>query len=396
MFPAIDFLAVIVETRNSVRPVLGCLSIRIPRHTVSDRHHFLPMQPNLTPPAVFPQILTCNAPGRAPGSQLVDHDLVKLRVYHNLDPPRLHQLWHSCRLGPNAAEGFPRDLFELFSVSQPCFDRKGLIVAEVSGRVVGFVHAGFAPNREESGLDHTRGQICALMVHPEFRRQGIGKALVREAEQYLHREGASTVTAGAGLNQNGFYCGIYGGLEASGFCSEEFPAGFLTGKLGYQPGERTLVFRRDLKRSRDPVSARLLRHRRSLSMVITDRNLSESWWWFSRFGHLDSLRFDLKQRDSEQVVASAQIIGMDLFIPKWGVRSVGLRGVNVPEEARKQGYGQSLLLEICRRLRNESVQLVEAHVADQNTPATQLFRSSGFECRCELLTWTRTLDGPTG
>ncbi len=316
---------------------------------------------------------------------------MQYRVFHNADPPRLHKLWHVCQLGQNAAEGFPCDLFELFAVSQVYFDRAGLIIAESEGRIVGFVHAGFAPNADQSGLDHRCGQISALMVHPQHRRRGIGSELVRRAEAYLRQLGSEVVEAGAGLDRNGFYCGIYGGLESSGFCAEVFPGQEFLGRLGYTAHGRTMVLRRDLMQVRDPVSARLLRHRRSLSMVITDRNLSETWWWFSRFGHLDSLRFDLRTRSDQQLVASAQIIGMDLFIPKWGVRSVGLRGMQVPEDSRRQGYGQSLILEICRRLREESVQLIEAHVDHTNAAAVETFRSSGFECRSELLTWKRSL-----
>ena len=96
---------------------------------------------------------------------------MQYRTYHNSDPPRLHQLWHSCALGRNAAEGFSCDVFELFAISPPYFDRKGLIVAVDGERVVGYVHASYAVNGTESGLDKTQGIISALMVHPEYRRR---------------------------------------------------------------------------------------------------------------------------------------------------------------------------------------------------------------------------------
>ena len=143
------------------------------------------------------------------------------------------------------------------------------------------------------------------------------------------------------------------------------------------------MFRRDLLKSRDPVHARLLRHRRNLNLVITDRPTGESWWWFVRFGHLDSLRFEMRSRDDNALVASGQIIGMDLFIPKWGVRSVGIR--------RRFGFAQSLVLEICRRLREESVQLVEAQVDSENKAAIELFTSARFELHARLLTFRKTL-----
>lgn len=316
---------------------------------------------------------------------------MQYRPYHNSDPPRLHLLWHACQLGRNAAEGFPCDVFELFAISPPYFDRNGLIVAVDGSRVVGFVHASFAVNASETALDQTQGVIAAIMVHPDYRHQGIGSELVRLAEQYLRGQGAVTVEAGAGLNRNGFYCGIYGGLEASGFCSQAADWKDFFARLGYAPGAETYVFRRDLLKSRDPVNARLLRTRRNLNLVITDRPTGESWWWFVRFAHLDSLRFELRSREDDELVASGQIIGMDLFIPKWGVRSVGIRGIYVPEARRRFGYAQALVLEICKRLREESVQLVEAQVASDNAAAVELFTAAKFELHARLLTFRKTL-----
>lgn len=313
------------------------------------------------------------------------------RPYHNADPPKLHQLWHACQLGRNAAEGFPCDVFELLSISPPFFERAGLIVAEQDKRIVGYVHAGFAVNQLESGLDVQQGVLAALMVHPDFRRQGIGRQLVQHAEMWLQRRGALAVEAGCGLGRGGFYCGIYGGLEPSGFCSAAAPWKEFFQAVGYGSGQETFVLRRDLMLSRDPVNARLLRHRRELKLVITDRPGAESWWWFVRFGHLDSLRFEMRTKVGEDLVASGQIVGMDLYIPKWGVRSVGIRGIYVPESRRRYGYAQSLVFEICRCLRDESVQLVEAQVASDNAPAVELFTSAKFELHSRLLTFRRKL-----
>ena len=106
---------------------------------------------------------------------------MQYRSYHNSDPPRLHQLWHSCGLGRNAAEGFSCDVYELFACSQPYFDRKGLILALDGDRVVGYVHASFAVNSTETALDPKQGIISAIMVHPGYRRRKIGTELIRLA-----------------------------------------------------------------------------------------------------------------------------------------------------------------------------------------------------------------------
>lgn len=266
-----------------------------------------------------------------------------------------------------------------------------MILAFDGERLVGYVHASFTANDSQTDLDPHQGILAAIMVHPEYRRRGIGRELVRRAEDYLHAHGAVTVDAGAGLNRNGFYCGIYGGLEPSGFCASAAAWKEFFGALGYGGCREVFVMRRDLLQSRDPVNAKLLRHRRHLNLVITDRPSKETWWWFVRYGHLDSLRFELQEKSSSEVVASGQIIGMDLFIPKWGVRSVGIRGIFVPESQRRHGYAQALVLEICRRLRGESVQLVEAHVESDNRAVVDLFTSAKFELNDRLLSFRKTI-----
>ena len=316
--------------------------------------------------------------------------MVQYRTFHNRDPKHFLKLWHNCGLGPSAAEGFPCDVLEYFVFSPPFFDRTGFFVATEGDEIVGICHASFAATEDESRLDRTQGCIAALMVRPDFRRQGIGRELVRRAEGYLTEAGATSIQLGAGLNRNGFYNGIYGGLQSSGFNISSAPWHGFSEALGYAPASRTQILHRDLTNGRDPVSSRLIRHRRRLNLVITDRVSEMSWWWHARFGQLDSLQFELRQRHDEHLVASGQIVGLDVFVPKWGIRAVGIQNVNVPEEFRRHGYGLSLVLEICRRLREQSIQLIEAQVDDSNSAALELFQTAGFECVELLGTWQRS------
>ncbi|MEZ6130860.1 MAG: GNAT family N-acetyltransferase [Planctomycetaceae bacterium] len=318
--------------------------------------------------------------------------MVEYRTFHNCDPPKVLKLWHASSLGASAAEGFPCDILELFVFSQPYFDRRGFFVAMDDDRMIGFAHAAFAPNDSETALDRTRGVISSIVVHPDFRRRGVGTELVRRAEDYLRGHGSSTVTAGAGLDQNGFYTGIYGGLQPSGFGLTSAAWSEFFFKLGYSAGRGTVVLHRDLMIGRDPVSSRLIRHRRRLNLVITDRVGDLSWWWQVRFGQLDALKFQLQERHDRSVVARGQIVGLDVYVPKWGVRAVGIRDVFVPEEHRRNRYGLSLVLEICRRLREQSVQLIEAQIDQHNDAALELFRAAMFDQVQELVTFQRTLE----
>lgn len=317
--------------------------------------------------------------------------MVEYRTFHNCDPPEILKLWHACRLGPSAAEGFPCDILELFVFSQPFFDRNGFFVAHHEGRVVGFSHASFPASADETQLDRQHGILSGIMVHPDFRRSGIGTELVRRAEEYLKQREAKSITAGGGVDRNGFYTGIYGGLQPSGFGVAAAAWSEFFSRLGYSAGPTTVILHRDLTAGRDPVSSRLIRHRRRLNLVITDRVGDLSWWWHVRFGQLDALKFQLQERHDKSVVASGQIIGLDVYVPKWGVRSVGVRDVIVPEEHRRHGYGLSLILEICKRLREQSVQLIEAQVDQHNHAALELFKAAVFQQVQELVTFRREL-----
>jgi len=60
-----------------------------------------------------------------------------------------------------------------------------LLVAECDGRIIGTVLGGW---------DGWRGNIYRLAVIPEYRRRGIGSALVREVENRLKSKGAQKIS----------------------------------------------------------------------------------------------------------------------------------------------------------------------------------------------------------
>jgi ribosomal protein S18 acetylase RimI-like enzyme len=61
-----------------------------------------------------------------------------------------------------------------------------VLVAEAQGQIIGSIIGSF---------DGWRGNIYRLAVHPDFRRHGIARALVKEVEQCLVRQGAGRITA---------------------------------------------------------------------------------------------------------------------------------------------------------------------------------------------------------
>lgn len=305
--------------------------------------------------------------------------MIEYRPFRNIDPPKIVALWDRSDLQRGAATGLRTDAFETINFSQSYFDRNGLIVAIDDGKIIGYVHAGFGQNADGSALEKGTGVIAAVVVDPEYRRRGIGRELVRRAENYLSDAGASTIFAGQAEPLDPFYFGLYGGCQPSGFLLTDENADPFLRAVGYSPFERHFVFQRDLTIQNDPMSVRLVNIRRQMQLAIAYHRQEVSWWWITRLGRLDSVRFQLVPKGGGDPVATVTVLGLDLYLGKWEERAIGLLDLQVNEDQRREGYGQALLLEVCRRMREEMVTRVEAHAAETNIAAVELLRSSGFE-----------------
>ena len=98
-----------------------------------------------------------------------------VRTYRPADYPAMMALWQACGWEPGM-----NDTEEV--LRQRAADPRGFIViAERDGVLVGTVMGH---------MDRGWGWIQRLAVHPEHRRQGIGRLLTQEAEKCLEALGA--------------------------------------------------------------------------------------------------------------------------------------------------------------------------------------------------------------
>jgi len=305
--------------------------------------------------------------------------MLNYRTFRNNDPPQVRRLWQECGLGRGAALGIDSEAFETVVFAQPYFDPEGLIFAVVDGQVVGYVHAGFCASRDHSTLDRSEGVICALMVLPAFRRQGIGRELSRRAEAYLSERGASTFFAGPAHPRDPFYFGIYGGSQPAGFLESDALAAPFFGSQGYAPVEKHFVFQRNLVQKADPVGLRLMALRRTTQLAAPEPPMPHPWWWVTRPGRLESVELSLTAKSGCASLARVTVVGLDYYLPHWNLRGIGLMDLHVDEVQRRKGYGQALLVEVCRRVRSEMIQLVEAHASESDTVSIKLLETAGFE-----------------
>jgi ribosomal protein S18 acetylase RimI-like enzyme len=304
--------------------------------------------------------------------------VIEYRTFRNSDPARIVALWNGCALGRGAATGVSTDAFETLNFAQPYFDRQGLLVAIEGGEIVGFVHAGFGANAEESALSYESGVICAILVHQSFRRRGIGRELLRRAEDYFRSRGATSIYAGPSEPRDPFFFGLYGGSCPSGFLeSDPDAAPFLTA-MHYEPIERHAVLQCDLSKQRSPMSFRFVNVRRKIELAITPEPPNATWWWATRYGRLDSVEFTLRPKENPAELAEMTVVGLDLYMTSWQQRAVGITQLRTHETELRKGYAQALVMEASRRLKDELVTLAEAQALESNTAVLKLLESCGF------------------
>jgi ribosomal protein S18 acetylase RimI-like enzyme len=103
-----------------------------------------------------------------------------IRPARPADAETVLEIWRSTELYPSVSDD--ADYVRAVLTHDPT----ALLVAEVDGRVIGTLIAGF---------DGWRGNMYRLAVLPDQRRRGIARALVEEGERLLHEKGAARIAA---------------------------------------------------------------------------------------------------------------------------------------------------------------------------------------------------------
>lgn len=305
--------------------------------------------------------------------------MIEYRSFRNFDPPAILRLWEQAELGPGAARHLSNDMsFDMVNYSQTYFDQNGLILAVESGIPVGFVHAGFACSEDGESLDHSTGVICVVLVHPDHRGRGIGRGLVTQAEKYLREAGAKTIFAGPSRFSDPFYFGIYGGARPAGFQESDEAARPFFEALGYTAQARSAVLSRSMQ-DRDPVHFKTTMIRRKWKLELVDRPEHCTWWWMTHYGRLDALHCVLVPKAGGPTVAGITVVGLDTYTNSWHEQAIGLVDLHVDESQRGQGFGTALLLDVIKRLRQETVTKITANVPLDEPASVKVFESAGFQ-----------------
>ena len=80
-------------------------------------------------------------------------------------------------------------------------DTQLVLFADVGGRLIGFLEASIRPFVEDCETDHV-GYLEGWFVEPQFRKRGVGRELVRQAEAWARSKGCTEMASDAELGND--------------------------------------------------------------------------------------------------------------------------------------------------------------------------------------------------
>jgi ribosomal protein S18 acetylase RimI-like enzyme len=300
-----------------------------------------------------------------------------LRPFRNSDPPHIAEIWRDQPPQRGLMPLVTPGILEQLVFSKPYFDPEGLIVLLSDKRPIGFVHAGFGANEDETDIDTSLGTIYQLMLRADRRNDALADELLRSAEEYLRGRGAKVLYGGGIRPLNAFYLGLYGGSELPGVLASYPMLGDACLRNGYREIDRVEILQLTLANFRPPVarSQRLLRRELSSSEIYCPpaRSRWEAW----TIGDFEHLRFALAVANGPPL-AEVDFWDIEPLSTRWNAATAGMFDLRVTDQRRRQGLATFLLVDAFERLRSRGIVTVEAQTMRQNAPALALYAKLGF------------------
>ncbi len=269
-------------------------------------------------------------------------------------------------------------LLEQLVFAKPYFDPAGLIVALQDNIAVGFAHAGFGTNDEQTQITTEIGTTYQLMLRADHRHDALADELLARAQKYLHDRGAKVLYAGGLRPLNAFYLGLFGGSELAGVLATDTLLGSAALRNGYRAIDRVIVLQLELANFRPPIT----REQRQLRREMITREIygppANSWWEACTIGEFERIRFSLAAAGTEDPLAEVDFWDVEPISTYWGVATAGMLDLHVASEHRRRGLATFLLAEAFERLRSRGIVRVEAQTMLHNLPALALYEKIGF------------------
>lgn len=305
--------------------------------------------------------------------------MLTFRTFRNSDPPAIAALWRRLAGQPGIVQPVSSDLLEQLIFAKLYFDYRGLVLAHNDGRLVGFAHAGFGPNADETWISTDSGTTCVVATDPDSAATVVISGLLDHCEEYLRKRGAKTIFAGGLRPLCPFFLGLYGGSELPGVLDHDASVLEVLSKRGYHEVRRTVLFQRTLDGRESPIDRQQMQIRRQMQVEVTVDKPTRTWWEACTFGEFDLTRFELVVRGGGTPIASSLFRTME---PSGTIaigRGVGLIEIAVDPACQRRGLATFLLNEAFRQFLRQGIMHVEAQTTDDNTPALGILRKLGLE-----------------
>jgi ribosomal protein S18 acetylase RimI-like enzyme len=302
----------------------------------------------------------------------------QLRPFRNSDPPRIAEIWRNQPAQRGLMQPITAALLEQFVFSKSYFDPQGLIVALQGDSVVGFIHAGFGANEDESDLSYELGTTYQLMLHADHRHDSLADELLARGESYLRSRGAKVVYVGGIRPLNAFYLGLYGGSELPGVLAGDPLLHAAALRNGYREIDRVQILQMELNVYRAPISRTQRQLRREVSSSEIYCPAPTSRWDALTMGEFERLRFAISTGPNDTPLAAVDFWDIEPLSTRWNVATAGMFDLRVGRDRRRQGLATFLLGEAFQRLRSRGIVLVEAQTMQHNAPALALYAKLGF------------------
>jgi len=306
--------------------------------------------------------------------------LISYRPFRNLDPPRIAALWQNQPPLDGLAPVITPDTLNELVFSKPYFDPAGLQVACDDQRMIGFVHAGFGPTKEQTSLDRRRGVISMLMVsqQADVDSAAVSAELLERGEAYLRQAGSIEIFAMGIGELCPFYLGLYGQGDLPGVLQHDSMRQALFRAHDYQPAGRVVIFERELIGFRSPVDRRQLQIRRGSTLSLQLDPPPATWWEACTKGCFELLRTELVPAAGGPPLASATFWSTETVAIGSPICEVRLAHIEAHSDRRRSGLATYLLSESLRVLYEQGFPRVTSQINDDDTASAALFKKLGF------------------
>jgi ribosomal protein S18 acetylase RimI-like enzyme len=305
--------------------------------------------------------------------------MLTYRTFRNSDPPVLAALWQSRAGQPGLPLSVSPDLLDQLVFSKLYFDYSGLILAWEDDRPVGFAHAGFGPNAEQSWISTEVGATCVVLVRPGCAEDEVADGLVDRCEKYLRGRGAKVFFAGGLYPTSPFYIGLHAGSELPGVLDSDQTAKRVFAARGYQEVERISLLRRELNGFESQVDRRQMQVRRQMIVEVMVDAPTRTWWEACTVGPFELTRFELVPRGGGSPVATATFRSLEPSGTASVGRAVSVIDVSVDPSYRRRGLAVFLLSEVFRQFLRQGIVYVDVQARQTDLVAVGMLGKLGFQ-----------------